>query len=90
MSFILFSRQIAVVCGLLHIWELIVFSQDSRQVVGYYDFTGDYYLHSNPKGDTWVVSDEGIFIIILIIKSLSISKYRDSCREYGSACFCHG
>lgn len=37
------------------------FSQDSRQVVGYYDFTGDYYLHSNPKGDTWVVSDEGIF-----------------------------
>ena len=37
------------------------FSQDSRQVVGYYDFTGDYYLHSNPKGDTWVVSNEGIF-----------------------------
>ena len=37
------------------------FSQDSRQVVGYYDFTDDYYLHSNPKGDTWVVSNEGIF-----------------------------
>ena len=31
-------------------------SQDSRQVVGYYDFTDDYYLHSNSKGNTWVVS----------------------------------
>lgn len=37
------------------------FSQDSRQVVGYYDFADDYYLHSNSKGDTWVVSHEGLF-----------------------------
>lgn len=36
-------------------------SQDSRQVVGYYDFTDDYYLHSNSKGNTWVVSHGGIF-----------------------------
>ena len=36
-------------------------SQDSRQVVGYYDFTDDYYLHSNSKGNTWVVSRDGIF-----------------------------
>ena len=36
-------------------------SQNSRQVVGYYDFTDDYYLHSNSKGNTWVVSRDGIF-----------------------------
>lgn len=36
-------------------------SQESRQVVGYYDFTDDYYLHSNSKGNTWVVSHNGIF-----------------------------
>ena len=36
-------------------------SLDSRQVVGYYDFTDDYYLHSNSKGNTWVVSRDGIF-----------------------------
>lgn len=36
-------------------------SLDSRQVVGYYDFTDDYYLHSNSKGNTWVVSHGGIF-----------------------------
>lgn len=36
-------------------------SQNSRQVVGYYDFTDDYYLHSNSKGNTWVVSHGGIF-----------------------------
>ena len=35
-------------------------SLDSRQVVGYYDFTDDYYLHSNSKGNTWVVSRDGI------------------------------
>lgn len=37
------------------------FSQDSRQVVGGYDFAGDYYLHSNSKGNTWVVSHAGIY-----------------------------
>lgn len=37
------------------------FSQDSRQVVGSYDFAGDYYLHSNSKGNTWVVSHDGIY-----------------------------
>lgn len=36
-------------------------SKDSRQVVGYYDFTDDYYLHSNSKGNAWVISDKGIF-----------------------------
>lgn len=36
-------------------------SQDTRQVVGYYDFANDYYLHSNSKGNTWVVSHDGIF-----------------------------
>lgn len=36
-------------------------SLDSRQVVGYYDFADDYYLHSNSKGNTWVVSHDGIF-----------------------------
>lgn len=36
-------------------------SQDTRQVVGYYDFADDYYLHSNSKGNTWVVSHDGIF-----------------------------
>lgn len=38
------------------------FSQVSRQVVmSNYGFAGDYFLHSNSKGDTWVVSDKGIF-----------------------------
>lgn len=36
------------------------FSQDLRQVVGYYDFRGDYYLHSNSKGNAWVLSEDGI------------------------------
>lgn len=36
-------------------------SLDTRQVVGYYDFSDDYYLHSNSKGNTWVVSHDGIF-----------------------------
>lgn len=37
------------------------FSRDGRQVVGNYEFEGDYYLHSNPQGNTWVVNDKGIF-----------------------------
>lgn len=41
--------------------EINRLSLDSRQVVGYYDFTDDYYLHSNSKGNTWVVSRDGIF-----------------------------
>lgn len=36
------------------------FSLDSRQVVSGYDFAGDYYLHSNSKGNAWVVSQRGI------------------------------
>lgn len=36
------------------------FSLHSRQVLGNYDFSGDYYLHSNAKGNTWVVSHKGI------------------------------
>lgn len=37
------------------------FSQDGRQVVGNYDFSGDYYLHSNSQGNTWVVAHDGAF-----------------------------
>lgn len=37
------------------------FSQNSRQVVGHHDFTDNYYLHSNTKGNTWVVSHKGLF-----------------------------
>lgn len=33
----------------------------SRQVVGNYDFSGDYFLHSNTKGNTWVVAQNGFF-----------------------------
>lgn len=36
------------------------FSLDSRQVVSGYDFAGEYYLHSNSKGNAWVVSQRGI------------------------------
>lgn len=36
-------------------------SLDSRQVVGNYDFSGDYFLHSNAKGNTWVISQDGLF-----------------------------
>ncbi|MDD3037038.1 helix-turn-helix domain-containing protein [Bacteroides sp.] len=37
------------------------FSQNARQIVGSYDFSGDYYLYSNAKGNTWVVSHDGIY-----------------------------
>ena len=30
-------------------FRLIIFSKVASGVPGYYDFTGDYYLHSNPK-----------------------------------------
>lgn len=36
-------------------------SLDTRQVIGSYDFAGDYYVHANNKGNTWVVSKEGLF-----------------------------
>ncbi len=36
------------------------FSLNSRQVVSNYDFSGDYYLHSNSKGNTWMVCQDGI------------------------------
>lgn len=37
------------------------FSQKTRQVVGNYDFSGDYYVHSNSRGNTWVLADNGIY-----------------------------
>ncbi|WP_455961130.1 helix-turn-helix domain-containing protein [Bacteroides bouchesdurhonensis] len=37
------------------------FSQNAREIVGSYDFSGDYYLYSNAKGNTWVVSHDGIY-----------------------------
>lgn len=38
------------------------FSQISRQVVASnYDFTSDCFLHSNSKGNTWVVSHDGLY-----------------------------
>lgn len=37
------------------------FSQKTRQVVGNYDFPGDYYVHSNSGGNTWVLAGEGIY-----------------------------
>lgn len=36
------------------------FSQKTRQVVGNYDFSGDYYVHSNNKGNTWILAGDGI------------------------------
>lgn len=37
------------------------FSQKTRQVVGNYDFQGDYYVHSNSQGNTWVLAGDGIY-----------------------------
>lgn len=37
------------------------FSQKERQVVANYDFSGDYYVHSNSQGSTWILTGEGIF-----------------------------
>lgn len=38
------------------------FSRASRQVVmSNYGFAGNYFLHSNSRGDTWVVSEDGIY-----------------------------
>lgn len=36
------------------------FSLDNRQVMKNYDFAGDYYLHSNSKGNTWVMTQRGV------------------------------
>ena len=37
------------------------FSQKTRQVVGNYDFSGDYYVHSNNQGNTWILAGDGIY-----------------------------
>lgn len=37
------------------------FSQKARQVVANYDFSGDYYVHSNNQGNTWVLGSDGIY-----------------------------
>lgn len=37
------------------------FSESARQVVGNYDFRGDYYLHSNNRGNTWLLATDGIY-----------------------------
>lgn len=37
------------------------FSQKTRQVVGNYDFSGDYYVHSNNRGNTWILAGDGIY-----------------------------
>ena len=65
-------QQAAVVCGFTHL-GVNRFSQDSRQVVGYYDFTGDYYSVPIRK-EMLGVSNEGIFYYNTYHKSLSISK----------------
>lgn len=36
------------------------FSQKTKQIVGNYDFQGDYYVHSNSRGNTWILADNGI------------------------------
>lgn len=37
------------------------FSQKTKQIVGNYDFQGDYYVHSNHQGNTWALTENGIF-----------------------------
>lgn len=37
------------------------FSQKERQVVANYDFSGDYYVHSNNQGNTWILTSNGLF-----------------------------
>ncbi|MEY8685246.1 helix-turn-helix domain-containing protein [Bacteroides sp. AN502(2024)] len=37
------------------------FSQKTKQIVGNYDFQGNYYVHSNKQGNTWALTDDGIF-----------------------------
>lgn len=41
--------------------EVNRFSQKTRQMVGNYDFSGDYYVHSNNQGNTWVLGSGGIY-----------------------------
>lgn len=36
------------------------FSLKMRQVVEYYNFAGDYYVHSNHAGNAWQISPEGV------------------------------
>lgn len=37
------------------------FSQKEKQVLANYDFSGDYYVHSNNQGNTWVLGSDGIY-----------------------------
>lgn len=36
------------------------FSQGLRQIVESYDFSGEYYLHSNSRGNAWLIGDKGL------------------------------
>ena len=36
------------------------FSEESRQIVESYDFSGDYYLHSNSRGNAWLIKNNGV------------------------------
>lgn len=36
-------------------------SKRGRQVTANYDFTGDYFVHSNSRGNTWVIAGDGIY-----------------------------
>lgn len=37
------------------------FSQKTRQIIGNYDFPGDYSVHSNGTGNTWVIADGEVY-----------------------------
>ena len=37
------------------------FSQKFKRVVANYDFNGDYYIHSNAKGETWTIAEDGLY-----------------------------
>lgn len=37
------------------------FSQKTRQIVGNYDFSGEYYVYSNSLGNTWVLANNEIY-----------------------------
>ena len=37
------------------------FSQKFKRVVGNYEFNGDYCIHSNAKGETWTIAEDGLY-----------------------------
>lgn len=37
------------------------FSQKTKQIIGNYDFPGDYSVHSNNAGDTWVLANGEVY-----------------------------